>query len=206
MEEKLAGAEESEGLEEKVKSMDGDSEGMEETSVSADEKRESMYERPEAAEEKPEAVVEGLEAAEEKPENVNEEPESMEENPESTREMPHPVEEGTASTGEAAAEKTDNGSQDDKKQGRRKKIMGIAELTAAFFLTALSAWLFINTRGTRLLYVSVATGRVSRYYWIFFAIAAIFAVLGLITLKGFRREDRRDLPGSDKEARKENDH
>lgn len=107
------------------------------------------------------------------------------------------------STGEAAADKTDNKSRDEKKQAHRKKMTGIAELAIAFFLIALSAWLFINTRGTRLLYVSVATGRISRYYWVFFVIAAMFTILGLVMLKSSRRKGRENLPEKDKQTCKE---
>lgn len=51
-------------------------------------------------------------------------------------------------------------------------------------LLLISAGLFLNTRGTRLLYVSVATGRISRYYWILLVAAVILGVMGLVTLKG----------------------
>lgn len=176
---------------------------VEEKLGNVEEKQASVDERLKVAEERPEAVVEGSEVAEEKPENVNEEPESMEENLESTKETSYSVEEGPESTREAAAEKTNNRSQDENKQRSRKKITGFIELAVAFLLIALSAWLCVNTWGTRLLYVSVTTGRASRYYWVSFAIAAIFTVLGLTTLKSCHRENRKDLLENDKKARKD---
>lgn len=135
---------------------------------------------------------------EEKRDSVEEKLENMEEKPGSAEERSE-----AQSTGEAAADKTDNKSKDEKKQAHRKKMTGIAELAIAFLLIALSAWLFINTRGTRLLYVSVATGRISRYYWVFFEIAAMFTILGLVTLKSSRRKGRENLPEKDKQTRKE---
>lgn len=135
---------------------------------------------------------------EEKRDSVEEKLENMEEKPGSAEERSE-----AQSTGEAAADKTDNKSKDEKKQAHRKKMTGIAELAIAFLLIALSAWLFINTRGTRLLYVSVATGRISRYYWVFFVIAAMFTILGLVTLKSSRRKGRENLPEKDKQTRKE---
>ena len=110
---------------------------------------------------------------------------------------------GIQRTEEAAADKKEGKSKDAKRHGSRRKIAGFAELAVAFLLIVLSAWLFINTRGTRLLYVSVTTGRVSRYYWVFAATAAIVAALGLATLRRCRMEDGKMLPKKDKKARRE---
>lgn len=103
--------------------------------------------------------------------------------PENAEEKTEIVEEGSESTEEVVADKTDNESKDKKGKVSWRKIAACMELAVALMLITLSGWLFWNTRGTRLLYVSVATGRVSRYYWLFLAIAAIFLLLGVITLK-----------------------
>lgn len=155
-----------------------------------------MEEKLENIEEKLESTEEKAESAEERPESAGEKPESTEKKPESAEERLESKEEKPESTGEAETEKAvadgEKDGKDEKKSINKKRIAGYVELTAAFILAALSVWMFINTRGTRLLYVSVTTGRISRYYWIFLAIAVIFAALGLITLKGQRREGRKN--------------
>lgn len=72
----------------------------------------------------------------------------------------------------------------------RKKTAGYVEVAAAFLLILLSIWLFWNTRGTRLLYVSVMVGRVSRYYWIFLFAAVVIGVIGLVSLRSCRKGTR----------------
>lgn len=165
---------------------------MEEKRNSIEDKPDNMEEKPEGTEEKSAGTRESSEGIEEKPAGAEEKPESTEKRSgaESTEEVP-------------AADKTENKSKGEKKPGSRKKVTGIVELAVAFLLIALSAWLFINTRGTKLLYVSVATGRISRYYWVFFVIAAMFTILGLVTLKSSRRKDGENLPENDKQTRKE---
>ena len=96
--------------------------------------------------------------------------------------------EGTESIEGAVADKTDNESKDKKGKVSWRNIAGCMELAGALMLITLSAWLFWNTKGTRLLHVSVAAGRVSRYYGISLAIAAIFLLLGIITLKRQHKE------------------
>lgn len=113
---------------------------------------------------------------------------------ESTEEVPTSVGEVSAPAEEAAAEKASTKNAGNKEAGKNKisskKIAGRMELAAAFILAVLSGWLFFNTRGTRLLYVSVTTGRVSRYYWIFLAAALIFLVIGVFTLRFRPREEK----------------
>ena len=121
------------------------------------------------------------------------------------------VGETLAHAGEAATEKASAKDVGKKRDGKNKinseKVVGSMELAAAFILVVLSGWLFFNTRGTRLLYVSVATGWVSRYYWVFLAAAVIFLAVGVFTL-GFRcraegnvlQKEKGNLPGKDKEA------
>ena len=74
----------------------------------------------------------------------------------------------------------------------RKKTAGYVEVAAAFLLILLSIWLFWNTRGTRLLYVSVMVGRVSRYYWIFLFAAVVIGVIGLVSLRSSRNGTRQN--------------
>ena len=156
------------------------------------EDKDNMEEKLEGTEEKLAGTRESSEGTEEKTAGAEGKPESTEKRS------------GAESTGEVpTTDKTENKSKGDKKQRSRKKITGIVELAVAFLLIALSAWLFINTRGTRLLYVSVTTGRVSRYYWVFFSIAAMFTVLGLITLKSSRKKGRENLPEKDKQTHEE---
>lgn len=134
--------------------------------------------------------------------------EAAEKQSESTGEAP-------VHAGEAAVEKAsakDAGKKRDRKNRiNRKKIAGGMELAAAFILTVVSGWLFFNTRGTRLLYVSVTTGRVSRYYWIFLAAAVILLAAGVFTLRLGRREgcnvlqeEKGNLPEKDKKVEGEN--
>ena len=66
------------------------------------------------------------------------------------------------------------------------------ELAAAFALAAVSVRLFLNTKGTQLLHVSVTVGRISRYYWIFLLAAMAAAVAGLVTLKRVRTAKKQD--------------
>lgn len=113
---------------------------------------------------------------------------------ESRGEVTISVGEVSAHAGEVATEKIyakDVGKKrDGKNKISRKKIAGGVELAAAFILAVMSGWLFSNTRGTRLLYVSVTTGRVSRYYWIFLAAALIFLAIGVFTLRFRPREEK----------------
>ena len=186
-------------IEDKQDNMEEKPEGTKEKSAGASESPEGTGEKTAGTRESSEGTEEKSAGARESSEGTEEKTAGAEEKPESTEKRS-----GTESTGEVpAADKTENKSKGEKKQGSRKKITGIVELAVAILLIMLSAWLFINTRGTRLLYVSVTTGRVSRYYWVFFSIAAMFTVLGLITLKSSRKKGREDLPEKDKQTRAE---
>ena len=114
-------------------------------------------------------------------------------------------EKGTSAKEKAAAENAlpqkEGKKRDGKKKISRTKIAGGLELAAAFILTLLSGGLFLNTRGTRLLYASVATGHVSRYYYFFILAAVIFLMMGVFTLKFCRREGKENLMEKDEKVR-----
>lgn len=120
-------------------------------------------------------------------ERLEEKRESIEAELESAKEQSEAAEVGVGNTEEAVADKTDNISKNEKNRTSRKKIAGYVELASAIILIILSVGLFLNTRGTRLLYVSVTAGRVSRYYWIFFLAAVVLGVIGLVTLRSLCR-------------------
>lgn len=208
-------AEKQDNVEEKLEDMAEKPASADKGSECAEEKagsvKEAQEESPERAEESPERVAEEkLERVAEKPERIagespEEKSERVEGSPESPKEKLASKEEKPAAEGaeEAVADKSDHESKGEGKPGLRKKIIGIAELTAAFLLIALSVWLFINTRGTRLLYVSVTTGRISRYYGVPFVMAAMLMMLGLITLKSCRRKDKKGLPETEEKVPKD---
>lgn len=170
-------------------------------------------EKVSGVEEKKEACAEKKsESTEEVPTLVGEASAPAGEVPASVGEASAPAGEVLAHTREAATEKagevlahagetvTEKASakdvekkQDGKNKINSKKIAGGVELAAAFILAVLSGWLFFNTRGTRLLYISVTTGRVSRYYWVFLAAAVIFLAIGVFTLRPRRREGKEDV-------------
>lgn len=66
---------------------------------------------------------------------------------------------------------------------KKRMIRGTLELAATALILAFSVYLFYNTRGTRLLFVDVAFGRICRYYWIGLLAAIILGLMGLLTLK-----------------------
>lgn len=70
-----------------------------------------------------------------------------------------------------------------KNEGKKRRLWGILELTAAALIFVFSVYLFLNTRGTNLLFVSVTFGRICRYYWIGLLAAMILGLVGWITLK-----------------------
>lgn len=172
----------SEGVKEVLENMEGTAEAVEEsTAEEPGRSEETVAGEPETAKE-----------------SIAEEPETARENPagerdaaeESTVEEP----ETTAKAAIAKEEKDHKGSQGNEGTAGRKKIAGWVELAVSCILAALSVWLFLNTRGTRLLYVSVATGCISRYYWGFLAAAAVFVMFGAVTLKRVHRKERKNLP------------
>lgn len=141
-----------------------------------------------------------IENAEEKVESVGVEPEDIEQILEGAGERTVSTEEKTAA--ETAPSQNEGKKRDDRENISRTRIAGWMELAAAFILTVLSVGLFFNTRGTRLLYVSVATGRVSRYYYFFLLAALIFLMMGVFTLKFCRRKEKENLLERDEEAGK----
>lgn len=156
-----------------------------------------------------------IENAEEKPESAGVEPGDTEKTSEGEEKKEACTEKDSESTeevpvhaGEAATEKISakaaGKKRDRKNKISRKKIAGGVELAAAFILAVLSVWLFFNTRGTRLLYISVTLGRISRYYWVFLAAALIFLAIGLFTLRSRRREEKKKLLERDKEVEGQN--
>lgn len=70
-----------------------------------------------------------------------------------------------------------------KNEGKKRRLWGILELTAAALIFVFSVYLFLNTRGTNLLFVSVTFGRICRYYWIGLLAAMILGLVGGFTLK-----------------------
>ena len=176
------------GIEDKAESINEKVEVTEIKAESVNEKAESTEIKTESVNEKAERTESKIESADERAEDTGGQIESGDKEAESTGEKPGNAEEGSECVKNTVAEGgTEAKSADIKSRGKRKKIAGFMELAIAFLLTALSAWLFLNTRGTRLLYVSVATGRVSRYYWIFLLAAVVIGVIGLVTLKSSRR-------------------
>lgn len=155
---------------ENIEARPADAEGMEP-------EPEEIEVKPEGAEQKQET-----ESAEIKPEIAKQppEPESTEAKPENEKQKPGP--ENIEARPDDVEDKADKGKA---KKGRlsRKKVAGFMQLAAAFILLILSVRLFLNTRGTRLLYVSVTVGRVSRFYWIFLAAAFILLLTGALTLR-----------------------
>ena len=75
-----------------------------------------------------------------------------------------------------------------KSRGVRGKVIGCLEEMAAIGLAVLGGCMFYNTRGTRLLHVDVAFGRICRFYWIALAGALVFFAVGLYTIKRSRKE------------------
>ena len=172
----------------KAESVNEKAESTEIKAESVNEKAESTEIKTESVNEKAERTESKIESADERAEDTGGQIESGDKEAESTGEKPGNAEEGSECVKNTVAEGgTEAKSADIKSRRKRKKIAGFMELAIAFLLTALSAWLFLNTRGTRLLYVSVATGRVSRYYWIFLLAAVVIGVIGLVTLKSSRR-------------------
>ncbi|MCM1025423.1 MAG: hypothetical protein NC432_03250 [Roseburia sp.] len=99
------------------------------------------------------------------------------------------AEEKTGDTEDKPEEATEEQAENPESKGTKGKrkvgriIAGALELAAALALTVLAGWLFRNTTGVRLLYVSVALGRVSRYYWIAMVAAVVFLAAGIVTIK-----------------------
>lgn len=77
-----------------------------------------------------------------------------------------------------------------KNEGKKMRLWGILELTAAALIFVISVYLFLNTRGTKLLFVSVTFGRICRYYWIGLLAAIILGLVGWITLRWHSRTVR----------------
>jgi len=130
-------------------------------------------------EEKLESIEAGTESAKQELEGAGTESESIkqESGPESAEARPDSESAGTKS------EITDDKEIRKESKFSKKKIAGYIQLASALILIILSVRLFWNTRGTRLLYVSVAIGRISRYYWIFLAVGFILLLTGMITLR-----------------------
>ena len=194
-----------EDAEEKVESVGVEPEDMEqilegagERAVSTEGKAESIKETAAPSEGKTEDIEEKGMSAEEKTEDTEERETSAEEKTEDTEERETSAEKKAAV--ENALPQNEGEKQDGKKKISRAKITGYMELAAAFILALLSGGLFFNTRGTRLLYVSVATGRVSRYYCFFLLAALISLMMGVFTLKFCRREEKENLLGRDEKV------
>ncbi len=142
--------------------------------------------RPENAETRPEDAKREAESTETKLQSTKQEVRSTEAKPEAEEiEAECEKAEKTSELGSSKAKPEGTGDNGKRKKGKlsRKKIAGYMQLAAAFILIVISVRLFLNTRGTRLLYVSVATGRVSRFYWIFSAAALILILTGAVTLR-----------------------
>lgn len=186
-------------------------ENIEEMQKIAEGQPETVDERPEGMEEKPEGKGEKEGEIDENTGDVNEERDGIEETEdvseetkaaeESAEDVSEKQTEAKAADGsgipkeskaEAAEAKEGIAEKEQERIGEtvRKKTAGYVEVAAAFLLVLLSMWLFWNTRGTRLLYVSVMVGRVSRYYWIFLFAAVIIGVIGLGSLRSFRKGTR----------------
>lgn len=96
--------------------------------------------------------------------------------------------EAAPAAGEAASSAAAPETQIPKGRGVRGKVIGCLEEMAAIGLAVLGACMFYNTRGTRLLYVDVAFGRICRFYWIALAGALVFFAVGIYTIKRSRKE------------------
>lgn len=94
------------------------------------------------------------------------------------------LEKGTAET--KAAEKKPKGG------NLKRRAFACLEILASVLLAVLGGWMYYHTRGVRLLYVSVAFGRICKYYWIPFIGALVFFAVGFYTLKRLRKEVKKD--------------
>lgn len=72
---------------------------------------------------------------------------------------------------------------DNKSGGKTGRGWGYLSLLAAILLLALGIWFFYNTLGSRLLFISVFWGRLSRYYWILWLAGLVLGIAGSIILK-----------------------
>ena len=82
-----------------------------------------------------------------------------------------------------SAEGTENAA--DVKPGKKfgSRAKGMALMAAGIFSLAAGVWMFIQTLGTHLLFMSAGLGRVCRYYWILWGLAAVCLIMGRIMLK-----------------------
>lgn len=91
----------------------------------------------------------------------------------------------TAAVDPAGTDSTEEEPAAPKNEGKKRILWGILELTAAALIFIISFYLFLNTRGTKLLFVSVTFGRICRYYWIGLLAAIILGLVGWITIRRY---------------------
>ncbi len=91
-----------------------------------------------------------------------------------------------------------------KGKNTKRKVLGCLEALAAMGLAAFGGWMFWQTRGTRLLYVDVAFGRICRYYWIALMGALVFFAVSLYTLRSAgKNAGKKSIKKSRKEVEKD---